>query len=71
MTLKLKITRSKHLYVFDLPERWMWFCYKADEFICSNGEHYEWEGALVAAKAHAKGKHGVDLDAKRESLGDR
>lgn len=68
MTLRLKITKTKTLHVFDVPETWVWFCYKPDEFICSSGEHKEWEGVLIAAKAHAKGKHGVDLDAKRESL---
>lgn len=70
--------RQKYLYIFQLKwgndkGKYSWECVDDDDGdvnICSYGtpKNGEWKSALIAAKAHAKGRHKVDLDAKRESL---
>jgi hypothetical protein len=50
------------------PPTWGWYC--GGQYNCGFGDPKDgtWESALVAAKAHAKGKHKVDLDKKEEVI---
>jgi hypothetical protein len=68
MSAKLRIYKSHTLYRFGLPETWIWICFVPDVSICSMGDNLDYDATLTAAKCHAHGRHGVDLDAPRTSL---